>query len=40
VIIVDEGGRVGTKGWKVILEAAEKSGAKVIALGTIIISIE
>ena len=33
VIIVDEAGMVGTKAWNEILNMAEKSGAKVIAVG-------
>jgi nucleoside-triphosphatase THEP1 len=33
VIVVDEAGMVGTKEWKVVLDAAEKFGAKVIAVG-------
>jgi nucleoside-triphosphatase THEP1 len=33
IIIVDEAGMVGTKEWKTILDAAEKFGAKVIAVG-------
>ncbi|MDR3179622.1 MAG: AAA family ATPase, partial [Holosporaceae bacterium] len=33
VIIVDEAGMVGTKEWKTVLDAAEKFGAKVIAVG-------
>jgi ATP-dependent exoDNAse (exonuclease V) alpha subunit len=33
VIIVDEAGMVGTSDWKNILDAAEKFGAKVIAVG-------
>jgi nucleoside-triphosphatase THEP1 len=33
VIIVDEAGMAGTSDWKVILDAAEKFGAKVIAVG-------
>ena len=33
VIVVDEAGMVGTEAWKEILDVAEKSGAKVIAVG-------
>lgn len=33
VIVVDEAGMVGTADWKVILDAAEKFGAKIIAVG-------
>jgi hypothetical protein len=33
VIIVDEAGMVGTKEWKEVLDAAEKFGAKIIAVG-------
>jgi nucleoside-triphosphatase THEP1 len=33
VIVVDEAGMVGTKDWKTILDAAERFGAKIIAVG-------